>query len=251
MFNFMDEDLKRYQENLKKVSSTAFPKAVRSMLDRQSYLGYQEFKKNIKKKFVVRNAKSNIILKSLRYEKCSSSLDVDKMESRTGQSATKYGKNTNQIRKQEFGETLTSGRKHIVKPTKYARGGSYKRIVRPENLMSKIKVKRISDLVRHPAKTEFKEFRQAIGYIKHNPDKKIFFLPSGESYFGINGIFRLEDNGKKSAKPVYSLKGKTQTLKKVPTLEPASKKIGLQGEIIFMHEAERRIFKEMSRGLKT
>lgn len=251
MFDFDDRELKQYKENLKKVSSTAFPKAVRSTLDRMAFLTQKHYKKAVKRKFVIRNAKSNIVLKSIRYEKCSSSLDLSKMDAKTGQAATLYGKNTDQLRKQEFGETITSRGKHIAKPTKYARGGNYKRIVKESHYFSKIKVKRISDLVKHPAKNEFKEFRQAIAYIKNNPEKTIYFLPSGENYHGINGIMRLENNEKKSANFVYSLKGKTQQLKKVPTLEPASKMVGAQSSSIFVHEAQRRILKEMSKGLKT
>lgn len=249
MFKLDDKELKQYSKNLKSVAKNAFPKAIRSTLERMAYLTVAEYKKNVKKKFVVRNPGSNIILKSIRYEKCSNTLDVDNMSAHTGQGAKTFGKDTDQLKKQEFGESIVSKSKHIAKPTKYARGGNYKRIVREQNFMSKIKVSRISDLVKHPAKSEFKEFRQAIGYIKHNPDKKIYFLPSRESNFGINGIAELKSGGKKNANFLYSLKGKTQDLKPTPVLKPAGDAIGAKSADVFKHEAQRRISRELSKGL--
>ena len=173
------------------------------------------------------------------------------MEACAGQASKTFGKTSEQFKKQEFGETIKAKGKHLVKATKYARGGNYKRLVKQENFMSKIKVSKINDLVEHPAKTEFKEFRQAIGYIKHNPDKKIYFKPSGESYFGINGIAELSNSGKKVAKFVYSLKDKEQPLKAQPVLKPTGEAIGAKSADIFKREAQRRIAKELSRGLKS
>ena len=186
MFSTDDKNLKQLVRNLQTLSKTAYPKTVRSTLDREAFLCLKEYKKNVKNDFVIRNAKSNIILKSLRYEKCSNTLKISDMEAKTGQAETTFGKHTEQMRKQEFGEFIHANKNHIMKPTKAARGGSYKRAVRPENLLSKIKVSRIEDLVAYPAKTEFREFRQAVGYAYQHPDKPYKFLPSGESYFCIN-----------------------------------------------------------------
>lgn len=251
MFNVDDKNLKQYVQNLQNVSKTAYPKTVRSTLDRMAFKGQKVYKKNVKQKFVVRNAGSNIILKSLRYEKCSNTLKINEMVAKTGQAETTFGKKTEQMRKQEFGEYLVSNKNHIMKPTKAARGGSYRRAVQSENLLSKIKVSRIEDLVKHPAKTEFKQFRQAIGYAKHNPDKPFYFLPSEESYFGINGIAEIDGNkGNKSAKFLYSIKGKSQKLERVPVLEPVGHEVSKQGAEIFVHEANRRITKELQKGMK-
>lgn len=249
MFNIDKKQLKQYQKNLEEVAKNAFPKTVRSTLDRLAFLTVAEYKKNVKKSFVVRSVKSNIIIKSIRYEKCKGTLDTSQMEALTGQGNTTFGKKTDQLRKQEYGETLVSKSKHIVKPTKYSRGGSYRKLVKSENFMANIKVKKITDLVEHPAKNEFQQFRQAIGYIKHNPDKKIHFLPSGESYLGINGIAELSANGDKSAKFIYSLKDKTQALKPTPVLKPAANTIGAQSGSVFEHEMQRRIIRELSKGL--
>lgn len=251
MFSVDDKNLKQYVRNLQAVSSVAYPKAVRSTLDRMAFIGLKEYKKNVRQKFVIRNAKSNIILKSLRYEKCSGTLDINKMEAKTGQAATTFGKTTDQMRKQEFGEYIHSNANHIMKPTKAARGGSYKRAVQPQNFLSKIKVSRIEDLVKHPARTEFKQFRQAIGFARHNPDKPFYFLPSENSYFGINGI--AEMNGKdesKTAKFLYSIKEKSQKLKRIAALEPVGDMVGKRGAEIFKHEAQRRITRELQKGVK-
>lgn len=251
MFSADDSNIKQYVKNLQAVSKTAYPKTVRSTLDREAFLGLKEYKKNVKSSFVVRNSSTNIILKSLRYEKCGGTLKISDMVSKTGQAETTFGKHTEQMRKQEFGEYIHSNKNHIMKPTKAARGGSYKRAVRPENLLSKINVSRISDLVSHPAKNEFKEFRQAVGYAYHHPEKPFYFLPSGESYFGINGIAEIDGSrGNKAVKFLYSIKGKSQKLDRVPVLEPVGAEVGKQGSAIFIHEAERRITRELQRGMK-
>ena len=249
MFNINSKELQQYEKNLKAASSTAFPKAVRSTVDRLAYLTVAEYKKNVKKTFVVRNPGSNIILKSIRYEKSPGTLDISKMEALIGQGNKTFGKTTDQLRKQEFGETLKAKNNHIVKPTKFARGGSYKRVVKQENFMSKIKVKRISDLVKNPADTQEKQFRQAIGYIKRHPGQKIYFLPSEANRRGLKGIAQLQANGKKSARFVYSLKDKTQPLTAQPILQPAGNKIGAQSGSVFKNEAQRRITSELSKGL--
>jgi len=107
-------------------------------------------------------------------------------------------------------------------------------------------------LVKYPAKTQFRQFRQAIGFAKRNPNQKIFFLPSEESYFGINGIAELDGSRNGNvAKFLYSIKGKSQKLNKVPTLEPAGRNVGMQGQSIFSHEAQRRIMKELSKKLNS
>lgn len=249
MFNFESKELEQYVQNLQNTSRTAFPKTVRSTLDRMAFLGRKEYLKNIKKNFVIRNAKSNIILKSVRHEKCPGTLDINKMVSITGQGETTFGKKTEQLRKQEFGEYIHA-KKHIMKPQKTARGGSYKRAVKSQYLLSQIKLSRIEDLVKNPAKTEFRQFRQAIGYAKHNPGKP-FYLLTNENYWGIRGIAEIDgNNGDKSAKYLYSLKDKTQKLNRVSVLEPVGVDIGKQGQSIFAHEAQRRIMKELSRGLK-
>ena len=245
MFKIDDKELKQLTKNLKEAHKYAYPDAVRSTLNAMAFQTAQAIKPKIKETFTVRS--QNFVKNTIRYE-ATKSKKIDEMISYAGQADKTFGKPSEQFKKQECGETIKAKSKHIVKPTKAARGGSYRRLVRDENLMSRIKVKRISDLVEHPAKTEFKEFRQAIGYIKHNPDKKVYFLPSGESYFGINGIVELNPDGK--SKFLYSLKGKEQPLKPKPVIKPTGEAISAKSADIYKKEAQRRIEKELARGLK-
>lgn len=245
MFKIEDKELKQLTKNLQNAHKYAYPDAVRGTLNAMAYQTAQAIKPKIKETFTVRS--QSFVKNTIRYENTKAK-KIEEMASCAGQADKTFGKPSEQFKRQEFGETIKSKSKHIVKPTKYARGGSYKRLVRGENLMSKIKVKRISDLVEHPAKTEFKQFRQAIGYKKHNPDEKIYFLPSGESYFGINGIAELSANGK--SKFLYSLKGKEQPLKPQPVIKPTGEAIGAKSADIYTKEAQRRIEKELARGLK-
>ena len=88
--------------------------------------------------------------------------------------------------------------------------------------------------------------------VAHHSKKAINFLPEksdrGQSIIRIQP--KKSKRVRKTAKYLYSLKGKTQKLKKVPTLEPAGKAAAAKGGEIFVHEAERRIAKEMSKNLK-
>lgn len=247
MFRIEDKEIKRLTSNLKNASKYAYPDAVRSTLNNMAFQTSGDYKKGVKEKFTIRS--QSFVKNTIRYENTKSKI-VDEMTSYAGQKAETFGKKSDQFKKQEFGETIRSKGKHIAKPTKYARGGSFKRLVKKDNFMSRIKVKRITDLVKNPAKTQFKEFRQAIGYIKRHPDKKIYFLPSRESYYGINGIAELKAGGKKSARFVYSLKDKEQRLTSQPVLKPTGEAIGAKSGEIFKREAQRRLSKELSRGLK-
>lgn len=251
MIDIDTKEIKQLSKNLQAVSKTAYPKAVRSTLDRMAFLGLKEYKKNVKQKFVIRNASSNIVLKSMRYQRCSNTLDISQMAADVGQAATTYGKKTEQLKRQEFGDTIVARGKHIKKPTKSARGGSYKKTVRQENYLNQIKISKIEDLVAYPAKTEFKQFRQAIAFAIRNKNKK-YHLVTDEDYRGWRGIFELNgQNENHVATTIYSLKGKTQTLKKQETLKPMIPVIGAQVDEIFVHEAQRRITKELQKQLKS
>jgi len=60
------------------------------------------------------------------------------MESKTGQSAKTFGKNTDGFAKQELGAPIVAKQKHIMKPTKAARGGNYKKQVREKHYLQNI-----------------------------------------------------------------------------------------------------------------
>lgn len=240
------KDLEILTSNLKETSRTAYPLTVRSTLNSMAKKTMEEYKEGVKKTFTVRNRG---YLKTIGYDNCQNTFKIEEMESATGQREHFFGKNIDGLRKQEYGETIKSKSKHIAKPTKFARGGQYKRLVRNANFMSAIKVSRISDLVKYPAKTEFKEFRQAVGVAKRQ-GKTINFLPSSESYFGINGIAQINGSKEKSVNYLYSLKDKEQPLKKTPVLKPAGEKVAAKGGEIYVYEAKRRMEKELAKGLK-
>lgn len=240
------KDLEKLTKNLKEISRAAYPLTVRSTLNAMAKQGSDEYKSGVKKTFTVRNRG---YLKTIGYNQCKNTFDIDEMESVTGQRERFFGKEQTGLRKQEFGETIKSKSKHIAKPTKFARGGQYKRLVLNQNFMSAIKVSRISDLVKYPAKSEFREFRQAVAVAKRQR-KTINFLPSSESQFGINGIAQINGSKSKSVNYLYSLKGKEQPLKKTPVLKPAGEKVASKGGEIYVKEAERRMEKELAKGLK-
>ena len=250
MINADIKDIKQLEQNLLSVSKSAYPKTVRSTLDREAFLAHEQYKKNVHLKFVIRNEN---YLKSLRYQKCSSSLNIEKMEAKTGQAAETFGKKTDSFEKQELGLPIVAKKAHIAKPLKAVRGGSYKKLVTKRHYLQNINdVKTIKDLVKSPAKTTEGQFKQAVG-VAHHSKKTINFLPEksdrGQSIIQIQP--KKSKRVRKTAKYLYSLKGRVQKLKRVPTLEPAAQSAAAKGEEIFIHEAERRILKEMSKDLKT
>lgn len=249
MINADIKDIKQIEKNLKKTAVDAYPKTVRATLDREAFIAHEKYKNNVHQKFVIRNQN---YLKSLRYQKCGSSLDIEKMESKTGQAAKTFGKITDGFAKQELGLPIVAKKSHIAKPLKAARGGNYKRLVGKKHYLQNINnVKTIKDLVKHPAKTREGQFKQAVG-VAHHAKKTINFLPEksdrGQSIIQIQP--KKSKRVRKTAKYMYSLKGRVQKLKRVPTLEPAGKAAAAKGGEIFIHEADRRLLKEMSRNLK-
>lgn len=240
------KDLEKFTNNLKETSRSAYPLTVRSTLNAQAKQTADAYKQNVKKTFTIRNQG---YLKTIGFNQCDNTFNIDEMESVTGQRSQFFGKKIDSFKKQEFGETIKSKSKHIAKPTKFARGGQYKRLVRKANFMSAIKVSRISDLAEYPAKTEAQEFKQAVAIAKKYK-KTINFLPSSESNFGINGIAQINGNKKKSVNYLYSLKDKEQKLTAKPTLKPAADKVMANADEIYIHEAKRRMEKELKKGLR-
>lgn len=249
MINADIKDLEQLVKNLNESAADAVPKTVRATLDREAFIAHEKYKENAHKNFEIRNEN---YLKSLRYQKCGSSLKIEKMQAHTGQAAKTFGKTTDGFAKQELGIPIVAKKAHIAKPLKAVRGGSYKKLVGKKHYLQNInEVKTIKDLVKHPAKTTEEQFKQAVG-VAHHSKKAINFLPEksdrGQSIIKIQP--KKSKRVRKTAKYLYSLKGKTQKLKKVPTLEPAGKAAAAKGGEIFVHEAERRIAKEMSKNLK-
>lgn len=262
LFNIDDKDLEQYKKNLDNAGKYAFPDTCRATLTKEAFETSKEYKKNIRQELTIRGGKSNIVLNSVHYEKAQyNEKDVDKMVSYVGQQSETYGKKTEQLRIQEFGETITSKTSHIAKATKYTRGGNFKRFVPKARLMSRTNAKRIDDIAKNPVKGDTTaQFRQAIAIV-HRTHKTINFIPDKETTRHKFGIFELKDSGTvirdgkphakgKSAKLLYSFKNKTQPLHARPMLKPASDKIAPKCGKYFEYEAERRLSKEMTKGLK-
>lgn len=262
MIEIDTKEIKKFVKNLKSTSKDAYPKAVRSTLDNLAFNTQKKYKVNVKNALTIRGGSGNIVMKSIHYQKCRSGLDVSKMESRVGQLSQVYGKETVQLRKQEFGENITAKRKHLLKPTKFARGGSYRKLVKKGNLVAKLDTKRIEDIAANPVKGDIKkQFRQGIA-IAHRQHKTINFVPDAPTTGKKWGVFQFWDSGTvikkgkphakgKAAKLLYPFKEKTQHLQKRPMLKPATDENAKKGGEIFVNEANRRIAKEMAKGLKT
>lgn len=250
MFSVNDSDLKKYKKNLENSSKYAYPDVVRSTLTKEAYEASEEYKKNVKKELTIRGGASNIVLKSIHYEKTQyGEKDVNKMTSFVGQQSKTFGRKTEQLKKQEFGESLVAKGKHTAKATKFTRLGSFKRFVPKENLVARVNAKKINDLVQNPATGKKEQFKQAVA-VAHKSNKTINFLPESDSRLKF-GLYRLEGKKKtKAAKLLYSFKEKVQHLHARPMLKPATDKISNKGGEIFVKEAERKLTKEMSKGLK-
>ncbi len=263
MIEVDNKDLKQYTTNLKNTAKYAYPDTVRSTLSKAAYETSVLYKQNVKKELTIRGNSKNIVLTSIHYEKAQyREKNVDNMASYVGQQATTYGKPTEQLKKQELGETLHSKGKFTLKPTRYARGGSYKKFVKKENLISRVEAKHIDDIAKNPIHGDVaKQFKQAIA-VAHTTNKTINFIPDGETSGHKFGIFQLKDTGTyigkdgkkhikgKSAKLLYPFKGKSQNLKARPMLQPAGEKIGAKIGEYYVEEAEKRLTKEMSKNLR-
>ena len=99
MINADIKDLEQLVKNLNESAADAVPKTVRATLDREAFIAHEKYKENAHKNFEIRNEN---YLKSLRYQKCGSSLKIEKMQAHTGQAAKTFGKTTDGFAKQEL-----------------------------------------------------------------------------------------------------------------------------------------------------
>ena len=262
MFDIDDSDLKKLKKNLDAVHKYAFPDVVRRTLSTMAYNTSRVYKAEAKKALTIRGGESNIVLKSIHYEKAQySEKDPGKMFSLVGEQAKTFGRTTEQLAKQEVGESIIAKGKHTAKATKFTRGGSFKRFVQKERLMAKTEAKKIENIAKNPVKGNTKkQFAQAIAVV-HNTHKTINFIPDKETSGHKFGIFQFKDTGTvlkngtrkikgKAAKLLYSFKQKVQRLTARPMLKPATDKVAPTGAKIFIQEAENKMLKEMSKGLK-
>ena len=259
-----NKDLKQYIENLQNCSKYALVDTVRNTLSEAARMAHSIYKQNIEKELVLRGGKkSNIVAKSAHYEKAKySEHNIDKMVSYVGQQAQTYGKPTEQLKIQELGETIHAKKKFILKPTKFTRGGSYKNLVKKENLISRTNAYHIQDIAQHPVKDNpTKQFKQAIA-VAHTTHKTINFVPDGKSSGHKFGVFQFKDTGTrtlkgggkkikgKSAKLLYSFKASFQNIRPRPMLQSAVAEVAPKIGEFFVKEADKRLAQEMSKNLK-
>ena len=262
MIKVDDKDLKQYTENLKNAAKYAYPDTVRSTLSKAAYETSVLYKKNVRKELTIRGGKSNIVLVSIHYEKAQyKEKNVENMASYVGQQAKTFGKPSEQLRKQELGETIHAKGKFTLKATKFTRGGSYKRFVQKENLISRTNAVHIKDIVRNPSSDPKEQFKQAVAYA-HTTHKTINFIPDGKTSGTKFGIFQIKDTGTKegkdgkkqvkdkSVKLLYSFKDKNQNLKPHPMLKLAVEQVAPKIGEYFVNYAEKRLSEEMTKNLK-
>lgn len=263
MIQVDDTELKKYTQNLINAAKYAYPDTVRATLSKAAYETSLIYKANVKKELTIRGGSKNIVLTSIHYEKAQyKEKDVNKMASYVGQQEKTYGKETDQLKKQELGETLHAKGKFTLKATKYSRGGSYKRLVQKEKFISRVEAQHIENIASHPIHNNIKEqFKQAVA-VAHTTHKTINFIPDGETSGHKFGIFEIHDTGTKigkdgkkhakgkAVKLLYPFKDKNQVLKPRPMLQPATEEIAPKIGEYYVEEAEKRLIKEMSKNLK-
>lgn len=258
MFDIDNKQVKNLTKTLKRLGNEAFPKAIRSTLDATAYNTSQLYRDNVYRTFTVRG-KNNIVIRSIRYEKCSKGLDISKMESKTGQQTKTSNKKTDQLRKQELGETITAKSKYLAKPTQTARGGSFVNKVPLKNYRKRIKAKKIDEIAKNPSHgSTYTQFAQVVAVV-HNTHKTTYFIPDKPTSHKKYGIFKFIDTGthinnrgKKvinghSASLIYKMEYKSQKLRPQKTLEPATAKAMKDFNKTFLKEAYRRIDREMQK----
>ena len=103
------KDIEKLTRNLKETSRAAYPLTVRSTLNAQAKQTSDLYKKEVPKHFTVRNRG---YLKTIGFNQCQNTFNIDEMESAAGQREEFFGKKQEGLRKQEFGETIKSKSKY-------------------------------------------------------------------------------------------------------------------------------------------
>lgn len=241
MFNIDTKDIKKLTDNLKKISRSAYPLAVRGTLNRLAFETSNIAKKEILPKlFTLRN---KYIQGTVGYQRCQNTFNIAAMESFAGQFAISKGKPTGQLAKQETGSPIVAKGKYTFAATPSARGGSYKKTVRKANLLASLKAQKLSDLVANPTTNPNKQAAQAQAFAVRNKKTVNVLLTNSK---GHKGIYKIS---KKSVNLLYDLRNKKTSIKRTQWLKISSDKILSKVENIYMDEAAKRFEKVMSQGL--
>lgn len=246
MFNVDLKDIKKLTDNLKKISRSAYPLAVRGTLNRLAFETSNIAKKEILPKlFTLRN---KYIQGTVGYQRCQNTFNIAAMESFAGQFDTSKGKPTGQLAKQETGSPIVAKGKYTFAATPSARGGSYKKTVRKANLFASLKVYKLPDLVQNPTSDRHKEVPQAIAFAeKYN---KTFGIIGYSPVYLRYSIFGIRPTGKAGrASMLYTLEDKKTYIKKRPWLYLSTRRAQANAHEIYQDEAINRIEKILSKGL--
>lgn len=244
MFQIDTKNIKQLVKNLERAHKDALPKTIFYTLDRMAKGTALQGKANVSKSFTLRNKyiQGSIGNKSKRAK------DINAMESYAGQFAIYKGKPTGQLEKQEYGQSILAKGKYTFAATPSARGGSYKKTIRKANMFGGLDVHNLKQIVKTPTKDPRKEIPQAIGYaFRHN---KSFAIIAHSPKYLRYGVFRITPRGQRGlASMLYKLNDKKTNIKVTQWLKPATDKVMATAERIFVSEANKRLEKELSKGL--
>lgn len=132
-----NSDVIKHVNKLERIRSKSMPYAIRNTLNNVAFDTRKEQLKRTKKQFVNRN---RTFFRSRINAKRAKGLDVNKMESASGVYAKNNSKEEQPVwnlKEQDQGGKLFVG----AVPTKAARGGSNRNKIKPENRLSRAKVK--------------------------------------------------------------------------------------------------------------
>lgn len=233
------KDLKKLTDNLKRTHKAALPKTIFFTLNQMARNTALQAKENIAKSFTLRN---KYIEGSVGY-KSKKTFDINSMESYAGQFAIYKGKPTGQLEKQEYGQSILAKGKYTFAATPSARGGSYKKTIRKANMFGLLNVKKLSDFVEHPTQETHKEIRQSKAFAISKGKKVNVLLTNKKNKKGIYTV------SKNSVKLLYRLNERSTEIKQTQWLKPATDKVMATAERIFISEANKRLEKELSKGL--
>lgn len=240
MFNVDFKDIKKLTVNLKNCHKNAFPKTIWYTLNRMARDTALLSKKEIMHKFF--NLRNSYIQGSVGY-KSEKTFDISSMQSFAGQFSSYKGKATGQLEKQEYGKPVISKGAYTFAATPAARGGSYNKTVRKSNLLTSLNVKKLSDLVANPTSNPSKRIAQAQAFAIRNKTTVNVLLTNSK---GHKGIYRVS---KKSVSLLYDLRNRKTVIKRSQWLKTSSDRILMTAERIYISEANKRLEKELSRGL--
>lgn len=240
MFDFDTKDVQKLVNNLMQADKNALPKTLWYTLNRFAKGTALQGEQEVRKTFINRNK----YIEGSIGSKSKKTNNISDMESRAGQFSVYKNKPTGQLEKQEFGIAVRAKGKHTFAATPSARGGSYKKTIKKANLFSALNVKNLGDFVENPTRETHKEIRQSKAFAVTKGKKVNVLLTNAK---GKKGVYTVSKN---SVKLLYRLNSPTTNISKHPWLKPATDKVMAKAERIFISEAQKRLQRELEKGLQ-